>query len=355
MIYRYIFILFALAVIMPVASLRADSKLKIGVISGLSGAAAKWNRYQNMGIQLAQEELEKAGYPVEVVYEDSATKGPKVISAYNKLFDFDKVDAVIANDFGYVVAPLLPLVKKQKRFLVALSLPHERYCNEAPGYFFSATSQFSKTPAAFDKFFELNPRVKRIALFVFDDPEWGNSYMKIWKSNARSRGIEVVDTFLSADLTPDFKTPLAKALPKKPDAIFLAHEPESFLKAARQLGYKGHIVSANHIFEMMADSLLPRKELEGVYVVDPKILPEFRAKFLKRFGRKPILEAYAGYEGLRAVSKAFKFNPQKPQEGMRSVAYQGVAGQIDFTGDSCAGNLSRWGLFRFEGGDLRSY
>ena len=330
----------------------AGKKIKIGVLSGLTGAAAKWNRFQNMGITLAQEELAKAGFPIEIVVEDSQTQPARAIAAYHKLFEFDRIDALLADDFGLVVAPLLPVARQERRFLVAISLPHDRYCQEAQGYFYSMTSQFSQSRDAFDQFFRLNPHLRRIALVVFDDPEWGNSYRAIWTDLAKAHGVVIVETFLNNEWSPDFKTALARILAKKPDAIFLAHEPESFLKARTQLGYTGPIISANNLLEVLADNPNRRENLEGVYVVDPEISADFRSRFTARFGREPILEAYAGYESLMAMAKAFQANPHAPQEAMKSISYQGIAGRVDFTGASCAGNYARWGLFQFKNGKM---
>lgn len=326
---------------------------KIGVLSGLSGAAAKWNRYQNMGITLAQEELRTQGFPITLVFEDSKTEAPRAISAFNKLLDFDKVDAILANDFGFVIAPLLPLVQQKKVFMLAISLPHERYCNQARGYLFSGSSQFVLSRDAFDTFYAVHPNIKRIGIIAFDDPEWGNTYRSIWRELAGKHGATIVDEFVTGELTPDFKTALARMLPKEPEAIFIAHEPESFFKAARQLRYSGHVITANNVFEMLADGSNARPELDGVYVVDPVISSEFSQKFKKRFGLDPILEAYSGYEALHALAKAFQADPKNAAQGMRSVAYEGVAGPIDYTGQSCAGNQARWGLFQFQGSQLQ--
>jgi len=293
--------------------------LKIGVLSGLSGAAAKWNRFQNMGITLAKEDLRSKGWEIDLVFEDSKSLGAQAVAAFDKLIDLDRVDAIIADDFGFIVAPLVPRLGQRKKLLVAISLPHDRYCSESSGYFFSLSSQFTHSRKAFERFFEVQPNVKRIALIAFDDPEWGGPHLELWQELAKQRGIEVVDIFKSGDLLPDYRSALTRSLSKRPDAIFIAHEPETFFKAKAQLRYAGFVVSANNILEMLADSPAPRTELEGVYVADIGITPDFRSRFVARFGVEPILEAYAGYESLLAVTKAYENNPTEPQLGMKKI------------------------------------
>jgi ABC-type branched-subunit amino acid transport system substrate-binding protein len=323
--------------------------LKVGILSGLSGAAAKWNRFQNMGIELAKEEINSTGeVKIEIVYQDSQTNATRAITAFDKLVELDKVSLVIANDFGFVVAPLIAKSDNKKLPLIAISLPHSRYCDQSSGYLFSISSQFSRTRESFDHFFDLNPTAKSLALVAFDDPEWGHTYLKVWREIAERIGLQIVDTFLSAELVPDFRSALTKMFAKKPDVLFVAHEPESFTKTAIQLGYKGKIVFANNVLEMLADAPSGRGELDGIYTVDPKISPEFREKFRARFHVEPILEAYAGYEAMQTAYKGWQSNRSDIARGIRTVKYQGVAGQIDFTGTSCVGNFAQWGLYRFE-------
>jgi ABC-type branched-subunit amino acid transport system substrate-binding protein len=340
----------AVLLMLPCIVVGADPqrRLKIGVVSGLSGIASKWNHYQNLGLQLAQEDLARSGTKIDLVFEDSQTVGSKAITAFNKLIDFDHVDAVIADDFGYVVAPLIPLADQKKKLLVALSLPQDQYCRLSKSYFFSITSQFVYSEAAFEKFFRLRPEVKRIALFIFDDPEWGQTYYKIWTAIAARRGVKVVYDYRSTETTPDFNVVLAKALAQKPDALVLAHEPIVFSKAVQTLGYRGPILSANNFLEVIAAGVHPGDVLDRVFVVDPEIEPEFAQKFRARFHDEPILEAYAGYEALRAVAQAFTLNYSHPEVAMHTLKYKGLAGEIDFTRASCAGNITRWGLFKFQ-------
>ena len=269
-------------------------QLRIGVISGLTGAAAKWCTFQNMGMRLAQEDLKQEGIDIELLFEDSKSLATKVISAYTKLVSLDKVDAVIADDFGFVIAPLLPVVEKDKQTLVTLSLSDARYCKLAPTRFFSVASNLQNSQRAYERFFELNPDIKRIGLVAFDDPEWGHMYLEIWRQLAKRRGLSIVDTFLRSDFNPDFKSALTRMRPKNPDAILFAHEPNGMLKAAAQLKINHALVTANIALELLVESGVAPPELNGVYIVDPAISDDFRKKFMNRFAKAPILEAYTG-------------------------------------------------------------
>ena len=234
--------------------------------------------------------------------------------------------------------------------LLTLSLADEKYCKTAPTQFFSIASLLRNSQDAYDRFFALNPQIKRIGLIAFDDPEWGNLYLGIWREIASKRGLTIVDTFLSSDLHPDFKSALTRMRPKKPDAILFAHEPEALLKTVSQLRVGALLLSANNALEMVAARNSVPPELDGVYVVDPAISEEFRRKFFERFKRQPILEAYSGYESIRTLALAAKTNRSNLAAGMRTVRYEGTAGLVDFTQGNCAGNLASWKLYRFSQG-----
>ena len=331
---------------------QAQDPIKIGVISGLTGAGAKWSHFQNLGIELAQEELKTQGIDIELIYEDSQTEAKKALSAFQRLTTIRSVKAIIMNDFGFVMIPLLPLIQKTKVPLIALSLPQDRYCEQAPDYFFSLGSHGDNSIEAFERYFIKNPSTKKIALYIFDDPEWGAAYMKIWRELAKKYEVEIVETFLNNEWQPDFKSALTKTLLKKPDAIFLAHEPESFTKAIHQLGYKGQVVTANNIFEMLFDSPSGRPELNGFYMADPELSPDFVQRFVNRFNKYPILEAYSGYEALITISKALKIKDLPLNKAIRQISYKGVSGNIDLTNSKCSGNWNKWGLFQFNAAGL---
>lgn len=81
---RFSAVLWALIVILlaPVG-IAAEPTMKIGILSGLTGMASKWNHYQNNGARLARDEFAAAGVPVELVFEDSQTLGSKALSGFN--------------------------------------------------------------------------------------------------------------------------------------------------------------------------------------------------------------------------------------------------------------------------------
>jgi ABC-type branched-subunit amino acid transport system substrate-binding protein len=337
-----------LAMLFSCASLCfAAPSIKIGVLSGLSGPAAKRSGFQNMGIALAVEELKSSGVEVSVIYEDSATNGSKALAAFQKLYNHDGVGAVITNDFGFAISPLIPVAKKQRRFLLTTNRPQTSECMGMPQYFYSLAADHQASDLAFKEFLNSHPEVKKVALFVFDDPSWGRVYKEVWTSVAREKGVEIVYTFESDNFLPDFRTPITQALRRKPDALLFAHEPVSFLRTAKQLGFQGSIVAANNVFEVVADSTASQEELEGVFIIDPVIDGEFKKKFYQRFNKQPILEAYSGYDALHATVKAIMAGHGDAEKGVPHLNFVGSGGKVIFSENSCSFSNVEWEIVKY--------
>ena len=108
-----------------------------------------------------------------------------------------------------------------------------------------------------------------------------------------------------------------------------------------------YVFQSNNLLEILADNKRDNQIMEGVYVARPEITTEFKDKFYQRYKKEPILEAYTGYESIQTLVKAYQNNPQKPEEGIKQVKYQGIAGMIDFTKGKCFGNETNWELYKY--------
>jgi len=93
---------FALAfcsAVLLAASAHAAETIKIGVVSTLTGPYAEWGTFQVNGLQLAMEDIKKAGgilgRPVELQIEDNASTNPGTVLAFTKLFTDSSIKAIV--------------------------------------------------------------------------------------------------------------------------------------------------------------------------------------------------------------------------------------------------------------------
>jgi branched-chain amino acid transport system substrate-binding protein len=319
---------------------------KVGVSLGLTGPADRWSKFQRMGIELAAEDLQRDGFDVKLLIEDSQSKPRQSLAIFNKFTKVDKVNGVLGDIFSFITGPLIPLSTQERKLLISPSASRV-LCSKESKYFFTTASQVPLAGEAFGYFLDRHPEVKRVALVYFQDAGWGYQYRDAWRALLSERQIKIVGEFETAEFAPDFKTPLVKLLKDKPDAFFVAQDPTTFIPAAKQLRYSGQIVFANNILEIPAAGG-ETKSLEGIYFVDTLPSPEFVKRFTARFGEPPLLEAYNGYEAARVLIRAIRERPDAPELAVPKLAYSGIAGPIGFS-DSCAGNQARWHLKQFVG------
>lgn len=323
--------------------------IRVGVSFGFTGPADRWSKFQRMGIEIALEDLKTEGINVDIVYEDSESQPKKSVTNFSKLTTINKVNGIVGDIFSFVTEPLIPLADKQRVLLVSPATP-ESFCSKSGGFFFSTATQVSLASEGYGYFLDAHPNIRKVALVYFQDPGWGYQYRDGWRKLLNDRGIKIVGEFESSEFFPDFKSAILKLLKDKPDAFFIAHQPDSFIAASKQLRFNGELVFANNILEVPASGK-SIDSLTGIYFVDTLASAEFADRFQKRFGLTPLLEPYNGYEALRSAVKAIIQNPIAPQEALRQMSYEGISGTLDFT-KSCAGNQSRWHLKQFHDGKI---
>lgn len=340
----------ALIVLMVSSAYATPSNpIRVGVSFGFTGPADRWSKFQRMGIELALEDLKADGLDVRIIYEDSESQPRRAVTNFRKLSDIDGVNGVIGDIFSYVTEPIIPLADEQRVLLVSPATP-ESFCTKSKGFFFSTATQVPLASEGYEYFLDAHPNVRKVALVYYQDPGWGYQYRDGWRRILNERGIRIVGEFESADFFPDFKSAILKLLKEKPDAFFVAHQPDTFIAASKQLKFDGELVFANNILEVPAGGK-SLDSLNGIYFVDTLASDEFATRFQKKFNSIPLLEPYNGYEALRSTVKAMLEDPAAPQLALRRMSYEGISGTLDFT-KSCAGNQSRWHLKQFRDGKI---
>jgi branched-chain amino acid transport system substrate-binding protein len=77
----------------------AAEPIKIGVVSTLTGPYAEWGTFQVNGLQLALDDIKKAGgilgRPVELRIEDNASTNPGTVLAFTKLFTDPEIKGIV--------------------------------------------------------------------------------------------------------------------------------------------------------------------------------------------------------------------------------------------------------------------
>jgi ABC-type branched-subunit amino acid transport system substrate-binding protein len=104
---KYIFLAFCL--LLSAAPVIAEEKLKVGVITGLSGEWAAYGKATQFGLEAAQKDVPSS--QVRYIFEDDQFTPRLSISAFRKLSSIDHVDVVVVGDTSTARA-LAPEIEK---------------------------------------------------------------------------------------------------------------------------------------------------------------------------------------------------------------------------------------------------
>ncbi len=92
-------------------------RVKIGIVTDLTGPAAYWGESSRQGAELAKKELEQKGYKVDLVYEDYQLDATKALTAAQTLVNVDNVNAVYA-EFNPAAVSIGSFMKSQNKVFV---------------------------------------------------------------------------------------------------------------------------------------------------------------------------------------------------------------------------------------------
>jgi len=97
-------------------SVDAAESIRIGVVSTLTGPYAEWGTFQVNGLQLALEDIKKAGgilgHPVELRIEDNASTNPGTVLAFTKLFTDPAIKAIVGPIASTQIQAASPAIAK---------------------------------------------------------------------------------------------------------------------------------------------------------------------------------------------------------------------------------------------------
>src|SRR5581483_1919407 len=98
------------------ASAGAAEPVKIGVVITLTGPYAEWGTFELNGLQLALDDINKAGgilgRPVELRTEDNASTNPGTVLAFSKLFTDPEIKAIVGPIASTQIQAASPAIAK---------------------------------------------------------------------------------------------------------------------------------------------------------------------------------------------------------------------------------------------------
>lgn len=96
--------------------------IKIGIITPLTGDLAYWGKSSQLGVRLAEKELQEEGLNVKFIVEDGKLDPTTALNAAQKLVTVDGVDAIY-DEFNPISIPVASYLKDKDIFNLYYSAP----------------------------------------------------------------------------------------------------------------------------------------------------------------------------------------------------------------------------------------
>jgi branched-chain amino acid transport system substrate-binding protein len=290
----------------------------IGVAFTLTGNNSVYGESQQMGAELAAEEINASGYipgvELKLVIEDDGGDPESGVPVFQKFITQDNVLAIIGPTLSNVAKTTDPVAQEAKVPVLAVS-------NTAGGiteigdYIFRDSLAESQVIPNTIVVSSAKLGYKKVALLYANDDAFSQSGADVFKQSLADNGIEIISEQTFSTNDQEFRSQLTEIKGKNPDAIVvsaLANPATQIMIQARQLGITVPIIGGNG-FNSPAVIKNAGDAAEGMIVgaawnvsnQDP-VNQKFVEAFQKKYDAAPDQFATQAYTGVYIMAEAIK-------------------------------------------------
>lgn len=310
-----------------------EDAVPVGAALSLTGAAASYGESQQMGIELAEEELsQKEGVTYDVTVEDDQTDPRQGITLFEQFVE-DGTSVIIGPTLSNTAFQAQPIAQEGGVPVLAVSNTASGITEQGDYIFRDSLTEAQVIPQTVATAKEAYGLEKVIVMYSNDDAFTESGY-DVFASSLEEEGIEVLDTLTFSKADTDFRSLLTEAKNANPDAIVVSALIEAaipLVTQARQLGIEAPIIGGNGFNnpQLMADA---GEAAEGVVVgaawnssSDNPENQAFLQAFEEMHGSAPDQFAAQAYTGLMLIDQAVRSGCS----GERDAIQEGLAGIQD--------------------------
>jgi branched-chain amino acid transport system substrate-binding protein len=235
--FPYLGLCAALALGLGPHSVRAEDKLKVGIVVSLSGHAAITGGMIRDGFSLAVKRLggKLGGRETEIVVQDDETKPDVAVSKAKALIDRDKVDFIVGTVFSNMLLAIVKPVTDAGVFLISPNPgPSELAGSACNQNFFSTSYQNDQVHEVVGKYAQ-DSNIKT-ALLLAPNYQAGRDALSGFKRYFKGNVLDEIYVPLG---TLDFSAELARIAAAEPNAVYVflpGGMGVNFVKQFRQAG-----------------------------------------------------------------------------------------------------------------------
>ncbi|MBI0444986.1 ABC transporter substrate-binding protein [Deinococcus sp. DB0503] len=307
--------LVSLALTLAAGPAFADKVVNIGYSGPLSGGAAFYGKNVQSGIDLAIDEINRAGGVTvngeKVTFKLVALDDrylPNETATNVKRLTSQGIDVIFVPHAGGILT-VQPLTTRDPNFLLVAysSEPKILAANNPLTFMLPPRYDNYIAPFVSTQMKAFGKRLGLVGTTTAYGKQWTDAITEEWKKQGGTVGS---NNGVDYNTTVDFSSAVTKALAEKPDVLFVGGPSQptaQVIKAAREQGFKGgFIVMDQAKFEEMTN--IPQSYLDGSVGVLPTVeypgSQAFVAKYQRAYKKIPTSEAALNYVGMQAVARA---------------------------------------------------
>ncbi|HKP73468.1 MAG TPA: ABC transporter substrate-binding protein [Pyrinomonadaceae bacterium] len=348
---------------------RADDTgtIKVGVYADLSGRTSGVGQSIKNGVELAADEINKAGgvsgRRIELVVEDDKGSADQSAAAVAKLVGQDQVRAVVGGAAAQSSLTAAPKAQEAKVPLITLASDDPKV-TAAGDYIFRVAFLDSVQGEEMAKYAANNIKAKTAAILSEENSDYSRELAQSFEENFSRLGGQVVLKQSYAPTQQDFKGQLEAVRSANPDVIYIPgryNEAGRIAKEARELEIKAVLLGADgwndpQLFQLGGDAL------DGAYITshysadDPaQTVRDFTSAYKKRYGNAPDQTAARAYDAMKVLADALKRAGTSDAAKLRDAIAQtskfpGVTGTITINAERNASKPTV--IFKLQGGKI---
>jgi len=341
--------------------------IKVGVYADLSGQTSAFGQSTKNGIELAMDEINKAGgisgRQIELMVEDDKGLPDQAAAAIAKLISQNHVHAVLGEATAPSSLKAAPKAQEAKVPMITLSAAEPKI-TQAGDYIFRVAFADSFQGEEMAQYAANNLKAKTAAILLEENSDYSRELASSFEENFSKLGGQVGEKQSYAPTAQDFKGQLATISSANPDVIYIPGRYKQvgvIAKEAKELGIKAILLGADgwndpQLFQLGGDAL------DGSYITshysadDPtQMVRDFTSAYKKRYGNPPDQTAALAYDAMKVLADALKRAGTSDATKLRDAIAQtaklsGITGIITFNADRNATKPAV--IFKLQGGKI---
>jgi branched-chain amino acid transport system substrate-binding protein len=316
----------------------------VGLYGSLTGDGASFGQSSREGVELAVEEINKAGgllggRKIKLLVEDDQSKPEEASNAVTKLITQDKVVGVIGEVASRRSLAAGPVCQKYQTPMISPASTNERV-TEIGDYIFRVCFIDPFQGEVLAKFAYNDLKARKVAILKDIQQDYSVGLTDSIAKHFAALGGRVLDPVSYSSGDADFKAILTQVRSEKPDAIFATgYYPEAAIitRQARELGLKMPILGGDG---WVGDALKNgRDALANCYISnhysgdnpDP-VVQNFVKTYRAKFNHEPDSIAALGYDAAKvladAITRASSTEGPKVRDALAKADVAGVTGRL---------------------------